>query len=353
MSQSQQRQLAFGIVAGAAAGLVTIWLRRGQATRAGLANRIEAVTQQNVRQLGVAAESRFINVNGLQLHTVIAGPRDGQLIVLLHGFPENWGTWRRSIKPLVDAGFRVVAPDQRGYNLSDKPGGVHSYRVDALASDVRELIRSFEREKAIVVGHDWGGGVAWRLAMDHPEVVEKLIVINAPHPAAFRRELRENPAQQQKSWYMAAFQLPWLPELLLGQSPLATADLFCRKGAVNQEAYSSYDLHGLAVSLSQPGALTAMLNWYRAAFRNGSLSQTRVIDTPTLLIWAEQDIVLGKSLTYGLDQWVTNLQIHYISGCGHWAQNEAPEEVNAQLLEFITQSQPALHSTSHSAPRSR
>ncbi len=335
MSQRRQRQLLLGIVAGAAASLGAIWVRRGQTTRASLAARIEEVTRQNVQQLGVAAESRFINVNGLQLHTVIAGPRDGKLVVLLHGFPENWYTWRNQIKPLVDAGYRVAVPDQRGYNLSAKPVGVHNYRLDALASDVRELIRSFEREQAIVVGHDSGGGVAWQLAMDYPEVVEKLIIINAPHLAAFRREIRENPAQQQKSWYMAAFQLPWLPELLLGQSPLATADLFCRKGAVNQEAYSSYDLHGLAVSMSQPGALTAMLNWYRAVFRDWSSLQARQIDTPTLLIWAEQDIALGKSLTYGLDQWVTHLKIHYISDCGHWVQNEAPDEVNAQLLEFI------------------
>ncbi|MBI5565199.1 MAG: alpha/beta hydrolase [Chloroflexi bacterium] len=335
MSLRQQRQLLLGIVAGAAASAFTLWARRGQATRAGLADQIEEVTRQNIQQLGVAAESRFISVNGLQLHTVIAGPRDGQLIVLLHGFPENWGAWRRSIKPLVEAGFRVVVPDQRGYNLSDKPVGVHNYRLEALASDVRELIRTFGREQAIIVGHDWGGGVAWQLAMDQPEVVEKLIVINAPHPAAFRRELRENPAQQQKSWYMAAFQLPWLPELLLGQSPLASADRFFRKSAVSQEAYSSYDLHGLAVSMSQPGALTAMLNWYRASFRDRSAAWTRRIDTPTLLIWAEQDVALGKSLTYSLDQWVTNLKIHYVAHCGHWAPIEAPDEVNAQLLEFI------------------
>jgi pimeloyl-ACP methyl ester carboxylesterase len=335
MSQSHQRQLLLGIAVGAVASLFTIWVRRGRATRAGLANRIEEVTLRNVEQLGVAAESRFISVNGLQLHTITAGPRDGKLIVLLHGFPENWGTWRHSIKPLVDAGYRVAVPDQRGYNLSDKPDGIHNYRLDALASDVRELIRSFERDQAIIVGHDWGGSVAWQLAMDYPEVVEKMIIVNAPHPAAFRREIRENPAQQQKSWYMAAFQLPWLPELLLGQSPLASADLFFRKGAVNQEAYSSYDLHGLAVSMSQPGALTAMLNWYRAPLRNWSSSQTRQIDTPTLLIWAEQDVALGKSLTYGLDQWVTDLKIHYIANCGHWAQNEAPDEVNAQILGFL------------------
>ncbi len=258
-----------------------------------------------------------------------------KLVVLLHGFPENWGTWRRTIAPLVEAGYRVIVPDQRGYNLSDKPDGVHNYRLDALASDVRELIRSYEREQAVVVGHDWGGVVAWRLAMDYPDMVEKLVVLNAPHPATYLREIRENPAQQQKSWYVGFFQIPWLPELLIGQSPMSSANLFFRKGAVNQEAYSSYDLHGLAVSMSQPGALTAMLNWYRASFRDRSALHAKKIDAPTLLIWAEDDVALGKSLTYGLDQWVTQLQIHYVANCGHWVQNEAPDEVNAQLLEFL------------------
>lgn len=335
MSQSQQRQLLLGIVAGTVASLFAIWLRRGQAVRVGLASRIEEITQQNLRQLGVAAEARFITVNGLRMHTVTAGPRDGRLIVLLHGFPDNWYGWRKQIKPLVEAGYRVVALDQRGYNLSDKPTSVHPYRLDALASDIRELIKLHERDRAIVVGHDWGGGVAWQLAADYPEVIDKLIIINAPYPTAFRRELRENPAQQQKSWYMAFFQLPWLPEALIGQSPLSSADLFFRKGAVNQEAFSSYDLHGYAISISQPGALTAMLNWYRAAVREPSGISTRPIDVPTLLLWGEDDVALGKSLTYGLDQWVKNLTIHYIPHCGHWAPSEAPEEVNAKILEFL------------------
>ncbi len=335
MGQSQRRTLLWGLAAGTAVSLVAIWLQRGKAIRAGLASRIDEVTQQTIRLLKVPAESQFALVNGLRLHVVTAGPENAPLIVLLHGFPENWTAWQHSFKPLVDAGFRVVAPDQRGYNLSDKPIGVHHYRLDALASDIRELIRFYGREQAVIVGHDWGGFVAWRLAMDYPEMVQKLIVMNAPHPAAFAREIRENPAQQQKSWHMAFFQIPWLPEILIGQSPIASANLFFRKGAVNQEAFSSYDLHGLAVSLSQPGALTAMLNWYRASFRDRSAARARNIDVPTLLIWAEEDRALGKSLTYGLDQWVQSLTVHYIPHCGHFVQNEAPDEVNAQILKFI------------------
>jgi len=335
MGQSQQRQLFLGVLAGATASLAMIALRRGQAARAKLANRIEPVTQQALSQLGVPAESRYIPVNGLQLHTVLAGPRDGKLVVLLHGFPENWYTWRKQIKPLVEEGYRVVVPDQRGYNLSDKPLGVHPYRTDALAADIRELVRTFERDQAIIVGHDWGGTVAWRLAMEYPDLVEKLVILNAPHPDAFRRELRENPAQQQKSWYMLAFQLPWLPEVLLGQSPMLTVNTFFRRNAVNQDAFSSYDLHAMATMLSQPGALTAMLNWYRAAFRRSDRQASTPITAPTLILWGEDDVALGKSLTYGLETWVPNLKLHYVPNCGHWVQNEAPDEVNTQLLEFI------------------
>ncbi len=336
MNHPRRNWLTFSIVAGSLAVTTALLIRRGRVQRAALADRIEEVTQQALCQLGVAAESRYITVNGLQLHTVMAGPRDGKLIVLLHGFPEHWYTWRKQIAPLVNAGYRVVVPDQRGYNLSDKPIGVHHYRLDALAADVRELIRSFERDTAIVIGHDWGGSVAWQFAMEYPKALEKLIVLNAPHPAAFARELHENPAQQQRSWYMFFFQLPWLPEFLLGQSPLATANLFFRLGAMNQNAFSSYDLDVMAIAMAQPGALTGGLNYYRAAFRYRTGSVSRPIETPTLLIWGEDDVALGKSLTYNLDRWVTHLKLHYIYNCGHWVQNEAPDEVNAQLLAFLS-----------------
>lgn len=327
-----------GVIAGTLAVSTTLLSRRGRLQRAALAEHIDTVTQHAVNQLHVPAESKFITVNGLQLHTVIAGPRDGPLIVLLHGFPECWYTWRNQIAPLVQAGYRVVVPDQRGYNLSDKPSGIHPYRLDALSADVRELIRSFGRDTAIVVGHDVGGLVAWHLAMHHPEVVDKLIIMNAPHPAAYLREIRANPAQQHKSWYVGFFQMPWLPEELIGYAPLASANLFFRKQAVNQNAFSSFDLHVMATALAQPEALTNMINWYRASVRyRSSFANIRPIAAPTLLIWAEEDKALGKSLTYGLETWVRHLKIHYIPHCGHWAQNEAPDEVNAEMLTFLQQ----------------
>ena len=336
MSRARNFLIPFTLAAGAGTAFIAWWIREGRANRAALAGNTEELTWQALRQLSIAAESRYVAVNGLELHTVIAGPSDGPLVLLLHGFPENWYTWRHQIKFLAHAGYRVVAPDQRGYNLSDKPQGVHNYRVEALSGDVKELIHAFGQTKAIVVGHDWGGAVAWHLAMHHPEVIEKLVIMNAPHPAAFLREIRENPAQQQKSWYIGFFQIPWLPEEILGHDPIESANLFFRKTAVNQNAFNSFELHVMATALAQPGALTNMLNWYRAAVRYRAwMEAMHPINLPTLLIWAEEDRALGKSLTYGLESWVDQLHLHPIPNCGHRVQNEAAAEVNAELLAFL------------------
>ncbi|MEJ2209669.1 MAG: alpha/beta hydrolase, partial [Anaerolineae bacterium] len=240
---------------------------------------------------------------------------------------------------LARAGYRVVVPDQRGYNLSDKPAGVENYRIDHLTGEVLGLIGALGRERAVVVGHDWGGFVAWRLAMDHPRAVERLAVMNAPHPLAFARALAHDWSQRLRSWYMLFFQVPWLPEALLGLSPLGTARLFFRGTAVRHGAFSEADLEVMAAALAQPGALRAMLNWYRASLSHRPGLRVKpmrtTIEAPTLLLWAEDDVALGKGLTYGLERWVPDLEIHYIPDCGHWVQNEAPDEVNGRLLAFL------------------
>ena len=331
MSRARFRWFFMGLAVGAAAASA----RQARARRLALAARSEVLTRRAVERLGVPAESKYITVNDVRLHTIVTGPEDGVLIVLLHGFPENWYAWHKQIGPLVQAGYRVVVPDQRGYNLSDKPVEVSSYRLKTLAADIRELICAYGRERAIIVGHDWGGGVAWRFAMNYPEATVKLIVMNAPHPAKFARALSENPDQRRKSWYMGYFQIPWLPETQLGFAPLYSARMAFRQMAVRKNAFTDDDLKVMAASLAQPGALTAMLNWYRAAFRYRDTGEVPVIETPTLLIWAEDDFALGKSLTVGLEKWLPNLRIHYIPDCGHWVQNEAPDEVNEQLLGFL------------------
>ena len=301
-----------------------------------MASRVDDVTQRAIDRLGVPAESRRVEVNGFHLHTVVAGPDDGPLVVLLHGFPECWYAWHKQIAPLAQAGYRVIAPDQLGYNLSDRPSGVTNYRLDPLAADVRELIHAFDREHAIVIGHDWGGVVAWHFARLYPEWLDKLIVLNAPYPSAMARALRRNPRQRRKSWYMFFFQLPWLPETLMGLAPYATARRLFRGAAVRKNAFDDDDLEVLATSIGQPGAPQAMINWYRAAFRYRSAVRARSpIETPTLLIWAEEDVALDKSLTLGLEKWVPRLQVQYMPQCGHWVQNEAADEVNAQLLAFM------------------
>ncbi len=336
MSRWRSFLIPFSLAAGASAFLTTWWIRQGRINRSALAGNAEELTRQALRELNVAAEARFIPVNGLELHTIVAGPLDGPLVVLLHGFPECWYAWRNQIKPLAEAGYRVVVPDQRGYNLGDKPRGIHNYRLEALSADVVELIRAFEREQAMVVGHDWGGMVAWHLGMHHPDVVEKLIVLGAPHPATYLREIRSNPAQQRKSWYIGFFQLPLVPEEVLGHDPIDSARRFFRQNAINQDAFSSFDLHVMATALAQPEALASMLNWYRAAARDRSaLENLRPIAQPTLLIWAEDDAALGRSLTYGLEPWISNLKLHYIPHCGHWLQNEAPEIITEDLLAFL------------------
>jgi pimeloyl-ACP methyl ester carboxylesterase len=332
MDREQRRWLIFGLAAGAAASASALLVRRAHTARLALARRVDGITERAVVGLGKGTGSQFVDVNGLKLHTVVTGPDNGPLAVLLHGFPECWYSWRHQIPTLADAGYRVVVPDQRGYNLSQKPVGVESYGIDHLVADVR----AFGREEAIVVGHDWGGVVAWRLAMDNPGMVQKLIVMNAPHPGAFARELKASWSQRLKSWYALFFQIPWLPETLLALSPMATARLFFRRTAVRTNAFSDQDLDVMAAAIAQPDAMQAMIHWYRAAVRYPSSRRAQVIEVPTLLIWAEDDVALGKPLTYGLEEWVPNMSVHYISHCGHWVQNEAPDEVNEQVLAFVS-----------------
>ncbi len=276
-----------------------------------------------------------ITTNGIRLHAMTEGER-GPLVVLLHGFPECWYSWRAYLRPLAQAGFRAVAPDMRGYNLSDKPDGVLNYQLPILTSDVMGLIRSLGEQKAVIVGHDWGGIVAWRFAMDYPEATEKLIVCNAPHPARMREALGA-PSQLRKSWYMFFFQLPWLPEAMVQRNPDLFLERVMRGAAVSQEAISDADLRVYAQALRQPGALTAAINYYRAVLRWGWRLPNLPITAPTLLIWGENDPVLGEELVYGTGRFVPNLRVHFIPRCGHWVQQEASEEVQPIMLNFLGQ----------------
>ncbi|MBN1584106.1 MAG: alpha/beta hydrolase [Anaerolineae bacterium] len=318
---------------------LTLWARnRNQrlANRSGDVTR-QAVDDLNERAPGIGAKSVFLKTGDNRFHAIVAGPEGGPLVVLLHGFPEHWYSWRSQIPVLAKAGYRIVAPDQRGYNRSDKPTGVQAYRGDKLTADVMGIIHILGYDQAVIVGHDWGGVVAWRFAMDYPQAIKRLIVMNAPHPQAYQREIRAGWRQRRKSWYVLFFQLPLVPEALMRLSPLKTAQFFFRGTAVRTAAFSDRDLGVMAVALAQPGAMTATINWYRAAMRHPSPNPVRDIDVPTLLIWGEDDVALDKALTTNLERWVSDLQVHAIPSCGHWVQNEASDEVNETLLAFFEQ----------------
>jgi len=257
--------------------------------------------------------------------------------VLLHGFPEFWYGWRHQIPALVVAGFRVLAPDMRGYNLSEKPPGVAAYAMAHLVADVVALIRHAGAERATVVGHDWGGMVAWGVARHAPEVLERLAVLNAPHPAAFLRLLR-TPDQARRSSYMGFFQLPGLAERVLQAGNFALFERIFRNDPTRPGAFTDTDIARYKAALGQPGALTGGLNYYRAAARGGARRAGREIppSLPTLLIWGEQDRHLGVPLAEESQREVPHLQLARLPQASHWVQHDAPEEVNRLLLEFLT-----------------
>lgn len=274
----------------------------------------------------------FADVNGVRLHYVEAGT--GPLVLLLHGFPEFWYAWRRQILPLAAAGFRVVAPDMRGFNLSDKPEGVAAYGVKALVADLHALILSLESNRASIVGHDWGAGVAWAFAMRHPEALERLAILNGPHPIELMKGLL-SPRQLARSWYMFFFQLPWLPEYLAQRNghalllePFRRLPAKAHWGQYQEEAYQE--------AFEQPGALRAMIHYYRAMFRPGSAVSLRPIGSEVLILWGEQDAYLGRLLAKPSARWVPRARVEYLPEAGHFIQHEEPERVNERLIQFLT-----------------
>jgi pimeloyl-ACP methyl ester carboxylesterase len=273
-------------------------------------------------------------INGTCLHFVEAGV--GPLVVLLHGFPQFWYCWRHQISALAEAGFRVIAPDMRGYNLSDKPEGVAAYRMEELVEDVVSLVRHAGEKIAHVVGHDWGGVIAWTVAQRRPEVVNRLAVLNAPHPAAYRRELRSFD-QLSRSWYVLFFQLPWLPERYLRAGHFARLGRMFRADPSRADTFTPQDVRRYKEALGQPGAVTAAVNYYRAALRYPQTREEmeRPVSVPTLVIWGERDRYLSPRLLDGLEQWVPGVRVERLPGVSHWVQEESPEEVNRLLINFL------------------
>ncbi len=283
----------------------------------------------------VDLEHGRVDTNGVSLHTVRAGPADGPMVVLLHGFPEFWYGWRRQIGPLAEAGYRVVAPDQRGYNRSDKPDGLSAYNIDVLVDDVVGLIEAAGRDDATVIGHDWGAAVAWWLASTRPQSIDRLVTINVPHPVVFRRFLTRDPKQMLRSWYMFYFQLPRLPEWGFSRKDYAMGVRAMRQTS-RPGTFSDEELDRYRAAWSNPGAVKAMIDWYRALFRTSAeRSVDFPIEVPTHLIWGTNDTALRQAMTEPSIDLCSDGRLTLIDEATHWVQHEEADRVIELLLGFI------------------
>jgi pimeloyl-ACP methyl ester carboxylesterase len=278
--------------------------------------------------------------NGIRLHCVVAGPLGAPLVVLLHGFPDGWYTWRHQMGALACAGLRVVAPDLRGYGCSEKPPGIAAYAVEHLVEDVAGIVRAFGagRRAAAVIGHDWGGGIAWSFGAVHGALAERLVVVNCPHGAALKRSWLR-PRQIARSWYILFLQVPLLPELILRAGRLRFVDAaFGPARRRNPRAVTEQDVARVRRELARPGTLTAAINYYRALARRPLLRDdpfTRPAALPTLVVWGERDPYLGAELLATASQWATDVKVERLPDLGHFCHQERPRLVNNLLLHWI------------------
>jgi epoxide hydrolase 4 len=277
-----------------------------------------------------------IRANGIDFRVATAGT--GQRLALcLHGFPESAYSWRHQMPLLAHLGYRVWAPDLRGYGGSSRPAGVAAYALENLEEDVAALIEASGAKEVVLVGHDWGAVIAWYYAMFGRLPISRLIIMNVPHPALARNGLRTL-RQLKKSWYIFFFQLPWIPEWALARNAHEAIGRAFRGMAVDKSRFPDEVLRVYRDAAARPGALTAMLNYYRAlirGYRRTSRRGTPRIDTPTLMIWGEVDAALGKELTFGTQDYVSNLTLRYLPNVSHWVQQEAPETVNAMIEAWL------------------
>lgn len=274
----------------------------------------------------------MIDVGEVKLHVVTQG--SGPPVLFLHGFPEFWYSWRHQMQAIADAGYEAIAPDLRGYNASDKPKGKGAYHIEKLANDVEGLIRALGHSRVHLVGHDWGGYLAWYIAAHRPHLVNRLVILNGPHPKIMAREL-SNPKQLAMSWYILFFQLPKLPERLVA-SRKGIERILRGWSPSSHEAFSDTDIGAYTAAIEKPGAATATLNWYRAAMRSPQIAlRMPKIEAPTLVLWGERDHCLGTGQLRGLEREAKNLRIMRFADAGHWLQQERPREIGEHIVSFL------------------
>jgi pimeloyl-ACP methyl ester carboxylesterase len=276
----------------------------------------------------------FRDVNGVELHTVSAGDPDDPLVVLLHGFPEFWYEWNEYIEPLVEAGYHVIVPDQRGYNRSEKPDGLDAYSIDTLSADIVDLIETVGRESAHVVGHDWGAAVAWDLALRHPEAVDRLGIVNVPHPTVFQRTLTSNLTQLRNSWYMFFFQLPHIPEWATSRNQFAFF-VNAMEGGSRAETFGERDFERYRQAWSRKNAVGSMINWYRALFRRQKDPPQEQVEAPTLVVWGENDQALVPQMAEESIQFCVDGHLERFPDATHWVPHEYPDQVAALLVTHL------------------
>ncbi|RMG31445.1 MAG: alpha/beta hydrolase [Methanobacteriota archaeon] len=280
-------------------------------------------------------DSTFIKTNGIRLHAVTAGDPTDPLIVLLHGFPEFWKGWEKQIPLLADQGYFVVAPDQRGYNLSDKPWRIGAYTQDKLAMDIAGLIRQVGKDSAVVAGHDWGAAVAWHLAANFPEIVEKLVIVNVPHRKAFERRFRSDPVQRKKSRYMLQFQLPLLPQWMLRRKDFSALAAALTKTS-KPGTFSQKDISEYKEAWRQKRAIPCMLNWYRAAFRRRLKLRKVQVEPPTLILWGRKDRFLREKMAEESLEFCKDGHVKFFDDATHWILHESPRETTNAILDFLS-----------------
>jgi len=288
-------------------------------------------------QPGVRTER--ISANGLRFNVLAAGGGD-RLALCLHGFPELALSWRHQLPVLADEGWLAWAPDLRGYGGTDRPVGREEYALERLMDDVAALIDASGGRETLLIGHDWGGVIAWLFALRRVRPLSRLVVMNLPHPACYERALRRGVRQWLRSWYMLFFQLPWLPEKALGARGAAMIGRAFREMAVHKENFPEELLEAYRRAALQPGALTAMLNYYRALLSGGGGRRQRSlgfpkIDVPTLVVWGEQDTALGVETLEGIEEFVPNVSVHRLPDASHWVQQDSPDQVNAIVRTWL------------------